>query len=81
MTHLKYADHHQYSADDIKHIHQKFDTFAEDYKIIITTEKDYMRLDGLIDEENLKYPWHYQPIEVIIAEDEKIKKIVDDYVR
>jgi tetraacyldisaccharide 4'-kinase len=47
---LIYPDHHHFSEDDIKNIIDKGQN-----KIIITTEKDYMRLKGKIGEGKLFY--------------------------
>lgn len=44
VTSLIYADHHFFSDGEITKILEKFDTFAGRNKIILTTEKDFMRL-------------------------------------
>jgi tetraacyldisaccharide 4'-kinase len=41
---MQYGDHHIFSIDDWKDIVKKFDSMDADKKIIITTEKDAMRL-------------------------------------
>lgn len=41
---LSYADHHHFTASDIKKISAKFDSIQEPNKLIITTEKDAQRL-------------------------------------
>jgi len=41
IEHLKYNDHHAFSPKDIEEISRKFNTFAQEDKIIITTEKDF----------------------------------------
>lgn len=46
FTHLKFPDHHHFSKEDIQKIQNT-------KKIVLTTEKDYMRLQGKI--ENLYY--------------------------
>ncbi len=56
-----FPDHHQFTISDLKAISQKFDNIAADSKIIITTEKDFMRLE---DEPILHLPFFYLPIEV-----------------
>ena len=78
VTHMKYLDHNTFTKNDIKKIHKKFDTFALDKKIIVTTEKDYMRLkqfDSLINSN-----WHYQPIKIEISEREKFNIMINNYV-
>jgi tetraacyldisaccharide 4'-kinase len=82
IEHLKFADHHAFNAQDIQEIHQKFDTFAVENKIILTTEKDYMRLKDLIPKNELiKYPWYYLPIAVKMDEEEKFNDLINQYVR
>lgn len=41
---LQYADHHIFSIDDLKEIGKKFETIEGANKIILTTEKDAVRL-------------------------------------
>jgi tetraacyldisaccharide 4'-kinase len=45
-----YSDHHIFSIDDLKDIIQKFDTIQAKDKIIVTTEKDAVRLIKFIDQ-------------------------------
>lgn len=44
--HLAFADHHEYTSHDISRIRAAFDALHATRKIIITTEKDAMRLLG-----------------------------------
>ena len=80
VTHLKFKDHHLFTADDIKNIHEKFDTFVCDKKIIVTTEKDYMRLRNLKSVIDANYDWYYQPIKTEINERQKFNLLIDNYV-
>ncbi|WP_018613538.1 tetraacyldisaccharide 4'-kinase [Segetibacter koreensis] len=41
---LSFSDHHIFTIDDIKEIQKKFNDLAVDQKMIITTEKDAVRL-------------------------------------
>ena len=62
---IEFADHHQYSVRDIEKVKEVFDIIAGEKKIIITTEKDVMRLshEGL--QEAIKdLPIFYLPIQV-----------------
>ena len=59
-THLKYADHYHFSESDITTIKQKAGN-----KRILTTEKDFMRLQGSL--EHL----YYLPIQVQFLSDEQ----------
>jgi tetraacyldisaccharide 4'-kinase len=78
---ISFPDHHEFTTADISRIHQKFDTFVQDKKAIITTEKDFVRIaqnETLKDVEN--YPWYYQEIEVEIDQKEKFNKEIIAYV-
>lgn len=83
-THLKYADHHNFGASDIKHIRRSFEhQVSGDRKVILTTEKDAVRLRELAGKDLLAgLPIYYLPIEVRFHPnkeydfDETIQKIV-----
>lgn len=65
LTHINYSDHHVYTAAELEGLKQQFNALANPNKLIITTEKDAMRL--LVPElsELLKQlPVYYLPIEV-----------------
>jgi len=62
---LEYEDHHLFSERDIEYISQVFENRASENKIILTTEKDAMRLDihrQLIHNKSL--PIYILPVEV-----------------
>lgn len=42
---LKYNDHHIFTSDDLKDIHKHFNALSGEQKIILTTEKDGVRLE------------------------------------
>ncbi len=44
FEHSKFADHHNFSEKDIQAINKKFDDINVKKKIILTTEKDFMRM-------------------------------------
>jgi tetraacyldisaccharide 4'-kinase len=45
FEHFQFPDHHHFSKKDISNIKSKFDAITSDHKIIVTTEKDYVRLN------------------------------------
>lgn len=65
FKHLKFADHHHFSFTEIENIQQEFDVITSTKKIILTTEKDYVRLEKSI--QNL----FYIPIETSFLENQK----------
>jgi len=78
---LQFPDHYTFTKKDIEDIHQKFDTFVEADKVIITTEKDYMRLSELINKTKINdYPWFYQSISIKMDRDQEFKALIKEYV-
>lgn len=53
FKHLKYADHHNFLSTEIDDIKQEFANIKSNKKIILTTEKDFTRLEEKL--ENLHY--------------------------
>ena len=49
VEHLRYADHHHYTARDIARIKNAYEALPNNNKAIITTEKDAGRLADLCD--------------------------------
>ena len=69
---LTFPDHHHFTEKDILEIKNKANN-----EIIITTEKDYVRLKGSISKESL----FYLPIQSkFISEGENFNKIITNYV-
>jgi len=60
---MAYNDHHIFSIDDLKEIKKRFDTISAGKKIIITTEKDAVRLVKF-DQELADMPLYVVPIEL-----------------
>ena len=80
LHHFNFNDHHKFSQNDLVEIHNLFDKFASPETILLTTEKDAMRLLSKPFEGELKkYPWYYQTIEIAIDEKEKFDKLILDY--
>jgi tetraacyldisaccharide 4'-kinase len=71
FVHEKYPDHHNFSDSEIK----KFST----REIILTTEKDYMRLQPYID----KFALYYLPIKTILLNEQQpfFKKRIEEAIR
>lgn len=81
---LQYADHHNFSTEELNDIANKFKNTKNKNKIIITTEKDAARLTAqkalpLV----IKEHTYILPIEVDFLNEEKnmFNKIISDYVR
>ena len=77
VLHLKYPDHHNFKDTEIDYIRKRF-TETEGDKIILTTEKDYMRL---LEQGSLKNDLYYLPIRIELDDKEKFNQTILDYVR
>ena len=72
-TYLTFPDHHDFSTADIAAIKSK----AEGHKII-TTEKDYMRLKGLLPENQL----YYLPIQTqFLGDEELFQNVINETIQ
>ncbi len=83
VQHLRFGDHHRFTAKDIGRITDLFDSFANKETLLITTEKDAMRLRALPDEIRdalHKLPLYYQPVSVVMQEEKKFTERIQDYV-
>jgi tetraacyldisaccharide 4'-kinase len=80
---MHYPDHHEYTLVEVTKLVDTFNSITSANKIIITTEKDAMRLDkpGLVERLHT-LPMYYIPIEITFDEKEKtdFDKLITDYV-
>ena len=65
LEHVKFGDHHNYSAAELKSLRKKLDSFGAAAQAVVTTEKDAARLKNspLLDELG-QTPVFYLPIDV-----------------
>ena len=78
---LKYPDHHIFNIDDLMEIKKQFEKIQSKNKIILTTEKDGVRLTKF--ENELKdFPLYVIPIEhaFMFNEKEKFDKAIIDFI-
>ena len=81
--HIKFPDHHDFSIKDIARITQQFEQVDSKMKIIITTEKDAVRLRELEGTDNkLKPFFYYIPVEVKFIDNDvkRFNRDIIDYV-
>jgi len=81
---IRFRDHHVYTARDLSHIKKTFENIYAKNKIIVTTEKDAMRLFFPEVPEIMKaLPVFYLPVEVAFHKDfdQKFNQQITDYVR
>ncbi|ROI08304.1 tetraacyldisaccharide 4'-kinase [Chryseobacterium sp. H3056] len=76
VKHLKFRDHHNFTDQDIKNILAEFKKLGE-YKLILTTEKDYVRLKTFDYLRDLVFYW---PINTTIDRKEEFNQTILNYV-
>jgi tetraacyldisaccharide 4'-kinase len=84
IVHLNYPDHHYFSKHDIEKIKTTWHGLRSEEKIIITTEKDAVRLREFTNiEDSFKKTFYYIPVGVSFLRNEKheFDNLIFDYVR
>jgi len=77
-THLAYPDHHSFSKSDIDVIQRAYDSILHKKKLILTTEKDYVRI---FETALVKNELFYLAIETAFINHQKdFDKLILDYV-
>jgi len=81
---IVFRDHHEFTVDDLRSITETFNNIANANKIIVTTEKDAMRLrNPELEEASKGLPIFYLPVEVVFHQNDKeqFDKMVLNYAR
>lgn len=74
VEHIKFPDHHNFNSNDLLTIKNSFNDLFGNNKLIITTEKDIMRLSlPEIKNQIEELPIFYQPIEICFHGNDKIE--------
>ena len=79
---LRYADHHIFDSSDLKDIKEQFEKINSTNKVVLTTEKDAVRLEKF--ESELKdFPIYVVPIEhaFLFNEAEKFNTHITDFIK
>ncbi len=79
---LQYSDHHIFTIDDLNEIRQKFKKLTSTNKIILTTEKDAVRLTKFTNE-IAELPLYVIPVrhQFLFGEGDQFDKLVIDYIQ
>ncbi|MEJ6799139.1 MAG: tetraacyldisaccharide 4'-kinase [Crocinitomicaceae bacterium] len=79
---LIFPDHHTFTTKDLTVIHENFGNFASENSIILTTEKDAVRLEAFKKAGELKnFPWFVQKMNVQVDRETELKDKLLAYVR
>ena len=83
VVHLRFPDHAKYTLKRINKIIDAFNHIKNDHKIILTTEKDAVKISELTIENNIfKENLYFLPIEVFFIDEEKeFNNQITEYVR
>lgn len=69
----QFGDHHAFTKDEITRLIAEFDTHVSENKIIVSTEKDAMRLmDDTLKPILQNYPIYYLPLQIAFFEEDKV---------
>ena len=79
---LRYPDHHIFDSDDLKEIKKQFEKIKSPEKLILTTEKDGVRMQKF-ENELADFPLYILPIRhlFLFGEEEGFKKQVVDFIK
>ncbi len=78
---LRYPDHHIFDSDDLREIKKQFEKIRSSEKLILTTEKDGVRMQKF-ENELTDFPLYILPIRhrFLFNEEEKFNKQVIDFI-
>ena len=80
VEHLSYADHYAFGASDLETMRKNMAMFAPSTTWFITTSKDRVRIEPLLNEEE-KARWLEIPVATNIIDEEKFNSLILAYVR
>jgi tetraacyldisaccharide 4'-kinase len=81
---VSYPDHHEYTMDEMKELKQRFTDLHTKAKVIITTEKDAMRLaDPEVAWLFKEIPFYYLPVAFEFHKEDKsaFNNLINEYVK
>lgn len=78
---IKFRDHHIFSSDDLQEIIVQFEALGSNQKIILTTEKDAVRLDKF-EKDLAKYPVYVIPVrhKFLFGGEQEFNSILKNFV-
>ncbi len=79
VVEIPFADHHLYNQSDLEHIRKIVAKFAGRELLIITTSKDRVKLEPLLNKEEHAV-WFEQPIKVVVNDESGFNHLILQYV-
>jgi tetraacyldisaccharide 4'-kinase len=78
---LTYRDHHIFSIEDFNEIRREFEKLPTENRILMTTEKDAVRLEKFSAEIDV-LPWYVLPVEhrFLFGDKERFDRLVIDFI-
>jgi tetraacyldisaccharide 4'-kinase len=78
---ISYSDHHIFSIDDLKEIRKRFEGIQSNNKIILTTEKDAVRLTKF-NQSLVDYPFYVIPIEMrfLFGQEQPFTELITKFI-
>lgn len=81
VNHISFPDHYIFQPSDISKIIKHYNNITNPNKLIVTTEKDAMRLYANdLSSQFKNIPVYYLPIQVKVNEEEELKSILTNYL-
>lgn len=81
IQHISYPDHHAYTQANVNEIHHFFDTFATANSAIVTTAKDWVKIQSLLStDDRQKYPWYLLTFELQWLDQAAFNQFISAYV-
>ncbi len=76
-----FKDHHRYSATDIKEIHHFFDTFVDGKTVLVTTAKDWVKMNAFMSpQDRLSFPWMLLDFQIEWSDRQAFNQFIKTYV-
>jgi tetraacyldisaccharide 4'-kinase len=79
VVELKFGDHHNYNQADLDNIRKIVAKFADSGLLIITTSKDRVKLEPLLNKEERAF-WFEQRINVVVNYESNFNQLILEYV-
>jgi tetraacyldisaccharide 4'-kinase len=82
IKHFNFPDHYSFKEKDMVDIQNILTKFAGDNPVVVTTEKDAMRLlDNSLQRMIENQPWYYQEIAIVLDNQQTFNQLIEDYVQ